>query len=124
MSGSFAALQGGPAFLQSLKRKEQEYADRLEAAATGGGLVVVNAARNKAPYVTGTLKDSIDIDPEQTEKTASSCHVHIGTDVEYGPAQEFGTSKGVPAHPYMRPGLIESKQKVMDVMKQVLKQTE
>jgi HK97 gp10 family phage protein len=120
MSG-FAALQGASALMASLKKKEQEYADRLEAAATAGALIVQNAASNGAPYLTGTLKDSID--HETVEKSAKACYVAVGTDVEYAAAQEFGTSS-IPAHPYLRPALEDNRKEVVDIIADVLKRTE
>jgi HK97 gp10 family phage protein len=115
--------------MAALERKEKEYSDRLEAASTAGALVVENAARNNAPYLTGTLKDSIG--HETAEKSAKQCLVAVGPgsgtdsdeDIGYAVYQEFGTSK-MPAHPYLRPALDENRAEVVDVMAQVLRDTE
>ena len=62
-----------------------------------GGEVISNAAKGYSPYKTGNLQRSIHVE------SRDSTTIAVGTDVEYAAAQEFGTSRGVPPHPYMRP---------------------
>lgn len=52
-----------------------------------------------APVDTGRLKNSIDSAVVEDEQA-----VYIGTNVEYAPYQEFGTSKGVPARHFLQFG--------------------
>jgi len=93
----------------------------LEMAVVSGALLVQNEAKRKAPIKTGNLNRSIHVGghSEQSElaesdgsdvgsnaASATEAHVLVGTNVVYGPAQEFGTSK-IPAHPYLRPALDE-----------------
>lgn len=49
-----------------------------------------HTAASKAPVDTGRLKNSIEHAVVPSEKAA-----YIGTNVEYAPYQEFGTSRGV-----------------------------
>lgn len=58
-------------------------------------------AKPKAPYLTGALMNSIQAEP--IPGADLSWWVHDG--VEYGIFQEFGTSRGVPPHPFMVPAV-------------------
>ena len=131
------ALQGAPALLAKLEAKKQQYNDRCEAAATAGALLVENAAKDKAPYKTGTLKRSIT--HETIEKSEKACHVSVGTNLEYARLQEYGgTIEGkpllvfeiggetifvqsvtVPASPYLRPAFDETKKGVVEEVKRI-----
>ena len=58
-------------------------------------------ARSMAPVDTGDLRDSIFV---RYGKDGNNIFAEIGTDIFYGPFQEFGTSRN-PPHPYLRPAL-------------------
>lgn len=62
---------------------------------------VENLAKQLAPVDTGTLRRSI-----HHEVSAGGLEAEIGTDVEYGPHQEYGTSVMPPA-PFLGPALDE-----------------
>lgn len=92
-------------------------ADVLANAATAGLLLIQNAAKQKAPVKTGNLKRSIHIEIE--EKHKDHAVAVVGTDVVYGPIQEFGgvvknafgiegRTVTIPPHPYMRPAWDEN----------------
>lgn len=49
---------------------------------------------------TGRLRNSV-----THEVFAEKKEVHVGTNVEYGPYIEFGTSKGMKPRPYIRPSI-------------------
>lgn len=113
----------------------------LATAARAGGLVVQNDAKVRAPKRTGNLARSIHL--EVTESTKTRAVVTVGTDVEYAAAQEFGaviTPKSakalhfqvggkdvfaqvvhLPAHPYLRPALLENQDKVVAEVAAALK---
>lgn len=102
----------------------------LEAAVVAGALEIMNAAKRKAPYITGTLRRSIhiggytdkspDFDPsgdlakhggryndiKGNKAERDKVEVHVGTDLEYAPPVEFGTGRRV-AKPYLRPAFDE-----------------
>lgn len=66
-------------------------------------LPVMNLAKAKAPYKSGTLRRSIHIESTGPESVA------IGTNVVYAAAQEFGRPEiNLPARPYLRPALDEA----------------
>lgn len=60
------------------------------------GHAVLDAARQKAPVLTGALRDSL----EEIEDPDGG--VLVGTDIPYAPFVEFGTSN-MAAEPFLRP---------------------
>ena len=65
---------------------------------------VLEAARRYAPRDTGTLADSIAITEGSDE---DGPYVEVGTSLDYGIFQEYGTSVD-PPHPFMRPAIAEN----------------
>ena len=135
-------LYGAESLMRKLGAKADGYGgDKLEAAVTSAALIVENAARNNAPYKTGTLKRSVD--HETVEKSSERVVVAVGTDLEYAAIQEFGgtiesksgylvfqtedgewhsvSSVQIPAKPYLRPGLDENKDKVIKEIRDALR---
>jgi HK97 gp10 family phage protein len=128
------AVTGGAEIVRKLERlSENTRGEVLENAVVTGALLVVNAAKEKAPVLTGNLRRSIHVgghgdlselsasatgtDIGGNKRDAHSAEVLVGTNVEYAAAQEYGTSRGVPAHPYLRPAFDENKDKVADEIK-------
>ena len=115
---------------------------KLAEAGEAGLLLVQNAAKEKAPKLTKTLSRSIHT--EVLETGAYHAVVAVGTDVIYGPIQEFGgviTPKKAKAlhwvskqtgedvfaqrvvirpHPYLRPAWDENIQRTIEKIKTVL----
>ena len=115
-----------------LKQIGEDVARRgLLTSLTAGALIVQNAAKENAPWRTGTLRRSIHT--ETVSSSSESAAVAVGTDVVYAAIQEFGgivTPKvanalvfqvppksghwvnvqmvEIPAHPYLRPALDEN----------------
>lgn len=141
MSVAWVNVMGVQSVMKSFEAKDGEYADKLEAAATAGALLLENAAKDNAPYKTGTLKRSID--HETIEKSKDAVFVAVGTNLEYAAIQEFGgtiesksggllvfkTDDGewhsvpsvtVPAHPYLRPALDEKKEAIVAEVRRVM----
>ena len=104
----------------------------LENACLAGALLVVNSAKEKAPYKTGTLRRSIhvgghvgksapDFVPNDVGGTYSdvggkeikphSATLLVGTNVSYATHQEYGTSK-MAGQPFLRPALAENEKAV------------
>jgi len=106
----------------------------LENAVLAGALLVSNAAKVKAPYITGTLKRSIhvgdhvgksspDFTPDDVGGTYSdvggkeikphSATLLVGTNLIYAASHEFGDpSRNIPAQSYLRPALAENEKAV------------
>jgi HK97 gp10 family phage protein len=74
----------------------------LIGALEAGALLVVNDAKRRAAVDTGNLRRSLHVGDQQASGTDAS--VKVGTDVEYAPYVEFGTSR-MAAQPYLRPAL-------------------
>ena len=111
-----SGLFGVPETIAALKAKTVAYQNKLETAVTSGALIVENAASDKAPYLSGTLKRSID--HATVEKSMKVVAVAVGTDVDYARIHEFGGKTGrghavtIKARPYLRPALEENRDKV------------
>lgn len=73
------------------------------------GKVLEAKSKSLAPVDTGKLKRSIKITKESRNK------IRVGSDLPYALAQEFGSvasGRVIPAHPYLRPALKESRSKM------------
>ena len=82
---------------------EQRLDDAIERALTAVGANAENYVRNNAPKDTGRLQNSITSRIDMSDNS-----VTIGTNVEYAPYQELGTSKMEAAHHgkgFMRPAI-------------------
>lgn len=132
-----AEIVGLPEFKAQLERlSDAANADALAESVKSGLTLIRDAASAKAPYKTGNLRRSIHIEIE--EKRKNYAMGVVGTDVVYGPMQEFGGvvtnafGKGItatiPAHPYMRPAWDENidaakreiKEALVDLLKAAL----
>jgi len=85
---------------EELDRSLNQFADDIKEMPTAGqkaGQAVRIRAGSLAPVDTGALSRSIRVDVATNE-------VLVGTDIPYGPYQEYGTVT-VPASPYLRPAL-------------------
>jgi HK97 gp10 family phage protein len=94
LKGKFEALGGAVS------------AKNLRVALRAGGMVVMNDAKARVPVLTGNLRRSIAL-----SDGPGDAEVTIGTDVEYAPYVEFGTSR-MAAQPYLRPALDENHEEI------------
>lgn len=76
------------------------------------GEFVTAEAKDRSPYDTGLLESSIDYD--DSEKNV----VRIGTPVEYGKYQEFGT-KYFAAQPYLQPAVYQNTEKILKIAAEI-----
>ncbi len=128
---AWMTLKGAERLKKKLQAKAEEYEKNAELAIKAGALIVMNAAKENAPYKTGNLRRSIhlggtgqgleggttgtDIGASENRLT-----VDVGTNVIYAATQEFGRD-GIPARPYLRPAMDENKDKVIREIERVLK---
>lgn len=114
MSISFD-LQKTPAFQAKVELLRSVLTSQMvDAVLLTAAMPVVNRAKERAAYKTGTLRRSI-----RAEK--SSDFVRVGTDVPYGARIEFGfvgtDSRGrrynQGPRPYLRPAIDETRQEVL-----------
>lgn len=82
---------------------------QARAALMAGALPIQTAAVQKAPVLTGTLRRSIHT---ETAETSDGAVARVGTNVEYAPHQEFGTSR-MAGQPYLRPAYDERKDEAL-----------
>ena len=140
-----AQLIGTTDVLKALDRLSDALAGKaLETALVAGALEIMNAAKVKVPRLTGSLgrsihiggftEESADFDPSSdisqhgvrysdikgNKSKRNEAEVHIGTNVEYGPAVCFGSARRV-AKPYLRPAFDEFGDKAKDKVSAVLK---
>jgi len=76
-------------------------------------LLVERDAKKNCPVDTGRLRSSITNRMEIEDKQLIGI---VGTNVEYAPYQEFGTSK-MAAHPFLFPALESNKERIKDLLK-------
>ena len=114
----------------------------LERAVVAGALLVQNAAKENAPFRTGTLRRSIhigghaDLNPDgvagkvnDPEVDDTSVAVFVGTDVEYARRIEYGFEGAdrlgrtfhQPAQPYLRPAVDETRREVVQEIGEALR---
>jgi hypothetical protein len=74
-------------------------------------------AADRAPVDTGRLKGSISHAVVESENA-----VYIGTNVEYAPYQEFGTSKGIPGKHFIQFGATAHQAEYKSLLEQYLKE--
>lgn len=78
------------------------------------GLLAENYAAKKCPVDTGNLRGSITYEVDTADNA-----VYIGTDVEYAPHVELGTSRQK-AQPFLRPAASEHGEQYRQVLKKAL----
>lgn len=106
MAGSRVEIRGDDELVAKLKGLARKATPaQVRAALMAGALPIQTAAVQKAPVLTGTLRRSIHT---ETAETSEGAVARVGTNVEYGPAQEFGTSR-MSGQPYLRPAYDEKK---------------
>lgn len=123
-----AEVFGLKEFADKMKKLEDNTrGELLLTAVIAGALPISNAAKKKAPYITGTLRRSIHVGgstqksaPDFTPNdvggnysdvggqkvTGTTASVLIGTNLVYAAAKEFGRN-GKGAKPYLRPAFDE-----------------
>lgn len=95
---------------EELKEKVFDWLDAI-------GLDAASTAASKAPVDTGRLKNSIDRAVVQEEQA-----VYIGTNVEYAPYQEFGTSRGIAGKHFLQFGATAHIDEYKQMLEQALKE--
>lgn len=80
------------------------------------GLDAAGTAAKQAPVDTGRLKNSISYEVVDAEEA-----VYIGTNVEYAPYQEFGTSKGVKGKHFIQFGATAHSEEYKRMLEDALK---
>jgi HK97 gp10 family phage protein len=94
----------------TLKKINKTATNDIEQALINGALMVERDAKIKVPVDTGRLRQSIT--HQDHDFGSKNPYVEIGTNVDYAPPVEYGTSK-MTAQPFLRPSYNENKQKIL-----------
>lgn len=117
---SGATIEGVEQLTKTLKGLVKKASGaQLAVALRAGGLVIEVPAKAKTPVLTGNLRRSIHTEAESTG--SNSAEARTGTNVEYAPSVEFGTSNQR-AQPYLRPAYDENKGRAVDEVADALKE--
>jgi len=115
-------------FTRALKRADTAVSGPILVSAVQlAAMVVQNAAKRNAPYVTGTLRRSIHQEVERLSSTF--VQAIIGTDLHYARRVEFGFAGkdalgrvyNQAAKPYLRPAMDDNRAKISREFKKVLR---
>ena len=102
--------------IKSHKKEIQDAFDnQIEKALTMIGLVAERYAVEACPVRTGNLREKITNFPQPSENA-----VIVGTNVEYAPYVELGTSRQTP-QPFLRPAASDHADEYRDILKRTLK---
>ncbi len=122
-----AKLFGDKDLIRAFKRHGKAAEQAAENALIAGGFEIANEAdkniTEKNIIETGNLKRSIspqDSGNPFVENDPEGVKVIVGTEVEYAPFHEYGTSK-MGARPYLRPAFDAKQQKAVAIFDKVLR---
>lgn len=93
---------------------KQQVLDVTETALTAIGMKAEDYAKLKCPVDTGNLRNSITFSASVEEKV-----VYLGTNVEYAPYVEMGTSRSK-AQPFIKPAIENHHDEYMDIARKYL----
>jgi len=103
-------IEGQEQLAAKFKKISKTASNEVEQALINSALMVERDAKIKVPVDTGRLRQSI---THQDENFGSqNPAVKVGTNVDYAPHIEYGTSKQS-AKPFLRPAFEENKQKIL-----------
>lgn len=88
----------------------REFAQKLQRGAEAIGQRAVGYAKETTPVDTGRLRNSENF--RVVEKS-----IHVGTDVEYAPYQELGTSRGIEAKHFIRNSVANHGEEYKNIMR-------
>ena len=101
--------------LAKFQRMANEAPRACEDIVSNLGAVALKEARNKVPVDTGALKGSLTLEVERNGNQSSAI---IGSNLEYAPPVEYGTSYQSP-QPYMRPAKKVAESKLKQITQEV-----
>ena len=112
-----SAVLRGEELADKLKRYSSKAETQLEKAILKGALMVEGSAKRHSPVDTGYLRGSI---THQFYKNAYEPYALVGTNTEYAPYQEYGTSKMSP-QPFLRPAFDENIEEIQRNIKEAFR---
>lgn len=112
-------IEGLAELKSKLKALESKIPDVMEKAATDGALVGERYTKEGSPVKTGKLRRSYATRTES--KSSDEVMIRTGTDVDYAPPQEFGTSR-MSGKPHLRPGFLNHKTEIVKAVSNKIKE--
>jgi len=105
-------LDIGPEFLAGITRADKAVDSAVTDALSIAAMEAANAARQRAPYKTGTLRRSIQVIEQGPREVAVGSRVPYAARIEFGFAgrDSLGRLYNQPAKPYLRPAIEETRQ--------------
>jgi len=122
---------------EKLKKIKQKAKENIKDAVQTSALLVERDAKINAPVDQGTLRNSIS---HRILEGAEAVTAEVGSSVFYGPFQEYGTgargessgvitpsdyeygsSKGIPAQPYLGPALLKNRAKIRNLISKAVR---
>lgn len=113
-----AKLEGQKKIEEKLKKINKTATNNIEQALLNGALFVERDAKIKVPVDTGRLRQSITHKDENFG--SNNPYVEVGTNVEYAPTVEFGSSKQS-AQPFLFPAYNENRDKILKELAKAFK---
>jgi HK97 gp10 family phage protein len=110
-------VEGGKELANKFKSMGKKIYTEQEQSLLQAGMVVERSAKQKAPVDTGRLRSSI---ATRLNSSKDTVVVEVGTNVEYAPYVEFGSSRS-PAKPFLLPAFTENKAKVLKMVADAMK---
>jgi HK97 gp10 family phage protein len=107
-------IEGMPALRKALLQVTQEGRKTVQREVLRATLAVQRRAKERCPVDTGRLRNSIAVELEDGGMNGA-----VGTNVEYAPFVEFGTSR-MPAQPYLLPAFEEERAVFIERLKREL----
>lgn len=124
-------------FAAKMKAIKQKAKDELKDAVQTSALLVERDAKINAPVDEGTLRNSIShrlIDGIDVYSAEVGSSVFYGPFLEYGTGErgagsgvptpsdyEYGSSKGIPAQPYLGPALLKNRAKIRNLISKAIR---
>ena len=104
-------LDIGPEFLAGITRADKAVDAAVTDALSIAAMEAANAARTKAPYKTGTLRRSIQVQERGPRDVVVGSRLPYAARIEYGFAgrDRLGRLYNQPAQPYLRPAMEETR---------------
>jgi len=93
---------------EDLSKVSESVKGNITKALETSAILVENEAKHLAPVDLGNLRNSIDHESDNESAT-------IGTNVEYAPFQEFGTSK-MKSQPFLTPAFESNRSRIVQIL--------
>jgi len=116
---SSVAVQRGETLVAKLRNYSSKAETAVEKAILKGALIVEGDAKRRCPVDTGYLRASITHQFFNNGSTGEPFAL-VGSNVEYAPHQEYGTSK-MSAQPFLRPAFEQNIAAIKSAVKEAAK---